>query len=162
MPSVLKRLRQLAVLEFLNIGFLGGTVLLVLPSRLEVGNLVGFALTALLLTEGAAYWALKEHQLRTRRRLPRGLGVFRVLRLVNGVALAAGGVVVGYATATAPGWGSLPGAAFWLLAVLEYINYFVVQLSHETWADLRRLARTRRLHPSHLAIDLRRHRETHP
>jgi len=44
------------------------------------------------------------------------------------------------------------------LAVLEYINYFVVQLSHETRADLRRLVRTRRLHPSHLAIDLRRHR----
>jgi hypothetical protein len=74
-PSVLKRLRQLAVLEFLNIGFLGGTVLLVLPSRLEVGNLVGFALTALLLTEGAAYWALKEHQLRTRRLHPSHLAI---------------------------------------------------------------------------------------
>lgn len=124
MPAVLKRMRQLAVPEFLNIGILGGAVLLVLPSRLELGNLVGFALTALLLLQGAAYWALKARQLQTRQPAPRGLGVFRVLRWANVVALVAGGVVVGYATATSPGWGSIPGAAFWLLAVLEHVNYY--------------------------------------
>jgi len=155
--AVLQRMRTLAILEFLNIGILGWAAFVALPARPEVGNLVGFALTALLLVEGGSYWALKAHQLTSRQRLPRGLGVFRVLRPVNVVALGVGGVIVWYAAATSPGWGSIPGVVFWLLALLEHVNYFTWQLMHDTRVDLSRLLRTRRLHPSHLAVDLKRH-----
>jgi hypothetical protein len=39
-------------------------------------------------------------------------------------------------------------------AWLEYVNYFRVQLMHDTRSDLRRLVRTRRLRRSWLATDL--------
>jgi hypothetical protein len=45
-----------------------------------------------------------------------------------------------------------------VLGWLEYVNYFRLQLMHDTVGDVRRLVRTRRLRPSALARDLARHR----
>lgn len=71
-----RRLRYLAVLEVANIplqaflwfGLTG------LPATWP--NLTGFTLFAVLLIQGAAYWAAKLGQLRTRRPHPRGLAAF--------------------------------------------------------------------------------------
>jgi hypothetical protein len=49
-----------------------------------------------------------------------------------------------------------PGLGLWLFALLEHVNYFHVQLSHQTRADLARLVRTRRLRRSHLSRDMAR------
>lgn len=58
----------------------------------------------------------------------------------------------------APWTHTWPGAALWAFAAVEQANYFHLQLSHGTRADWRRLRRTGRLHPSHLARDLARDR----
>jgi len=152
------RMRFLAVVEAFNVGWLA--LMLFGAARVppSAANVVGYGLVALLVSQGAWYWAAKDRQLRDRARAPAGLGAFRVLRWVNPCLLGAGLAVIGPAAWQQPGARSLPGLAFLAFAVVEHVNYFHLQLQHDTRADLRRLARTRRLHPSHLAIDLRRHR----
>lgn len=151
--TAVRRLRSLAVLELLNIplqaviwfGWVG------FPPT--AANLVGFALFALLLLEGAAYWSAKLHQLAVRGRfLPGGEG-FVLARGLNVAVLAAGLLFVGWAVVTDPGMGSWPGLGFGLFAVLEHVNYFHVQLMYDNAADLRHL-RLHGLRRSHLARDL--------
>lgn len=85
--------------------------------------------------------------------------MFRLLRAANPALPTAGAVVAGSGLGSdAPWTHAWPGAALWLFAVLEQVNYFHVQLSHGTRADVARLRRSRRLRPSHLARDLARER----
>ncbi|MFI5839814.1 hypothetical protein ACIA8K_08875 [Catenuloplanes sp. NPDC051500] len=138
-----RRLRTLVALELVNIP-LFGWVFLVLPDRAAtVPDLVGFAMFALLLVQGAAYWTAKLRQ--TGRTLP-GRAFFRAARLINPALL----VVALAFTVIAGSW---LGAGFTVFAILEHVNYFHTQLMHDTRADLRRL-RTRGLRRSHLARDL--------
>lgn len=150
-----RRLRSLAVLEAANIplqafiwfGLIG------LPATWP--NLTGFALFVILLIQGTAYWAAKLDQLRHRRPHPRGLPAFALARKLNPALLAAGLPATGAAVLADPGAGSWPGLGFALFTVLEHVNYFHVQLMHDTAADLRRL-RTVGLRRSQLARDLAR------
>nr|WP_218902858.1 hypothetical protein [Streptomonospora nanhaiensis] len=120
-------------------------------------NAAGFALFSVLLLEGSAYWWAKAAQVRSRASHPAGLPLFRLLRAANPVLLAAGGVVVAWQlTGGVPWTHTWPGAGLAVFALLEHVNYFHVQLSHQNRADLARLWRTRRLHRSHLARDLAR------
>jgi hypothetical protein len=154
---VVSPLRNLAVLELVNIPLFAVVLFLLLGVPASPANLVGFALLALLLVEGSAYWWAKVRQLRTRARRPAGMALFRVLRRANLLLFLAGGAVVAAALAgDAPWTGVWPGLGLWLFAVLEHVNYFHVQLSHQTRADLARLVRTRRLHRSHLSRDMAR------
>lgn len=149
-----RRLWSLAILEWSNIalqwfiwfGYIG------LPATGT--NVVGFVLFAWLLAQGGAYWFLKLRQLQLRLpRLP-GISAFRALRMLNVVLLVAGGAVVVLGVVRNPGAASWPGLGFAVFAVLEHVNYFHVQLMHDTRADWRRL-RSSGLRRSHLAADLR-------
>ncbi|MEV7230068.1 hypothetical protein AB0M79_24085 [Polymorphospora sp. NPDC051019] len=152
--AIERRLRSLAVFEAANIPLQAVIWFGVLGLPGSAANLAGFALFVLLLAEGTAYWAAKLRQLRRAgRRLP-GLAFFRVVRVVNVPLLAAGLALAGYAVATDPGRASWPGLGFAVFAVLEHVNYFHLQLMHDTVADWRRLRRGG-LHRSHLARDLR-------
>jgi hypothetical protein len=143
------------VLELANIPIQSVVWFGLIGTPFTVANLVGFGLFVLLLVQGAAYWAGKWRQMRTRARHLAGDRAFRVARAVDPVLLAAGLLVTGFAVARGPGWGNVPGFGFAVFAVLEYVNYFHVQLMHDTAADLRRLWRVG-LRPSHLARDLAR------
>lgn len=121
-------------------------------------NVVGYAMAALLLWQGAAYWYLKYRQLSAGRSRPSAIPVFAAIQRVNVIVLAVGLVAILVELWQRPGVGTWPGAAFGVLAVAEHINYFHVQLSYQSRSDLRRLVRTRRLHASHLSTDLRRRR----
>jgi protein-S-isoprenylcysteine O-methyltransferase Ste14 len=114
-------------------------------------NLIGFALFAILLVQGAAYWTAKLRQ-PARSPLP-GAGAFAVARVANPVLLAVGLAFLGWSVARDPGAGTLPGLGFALFAVLEYVNYFHVQLMYDNAEDLRYL-RTHGLRRAHLARDL--------
>ncbi|MFD6951262.1 hypothetical protein A6A08_23595 [Nocardiopsis sp. TSRI0078] len=150
-------LRSLAVLELVNVPLFAVVLFRFLSVPASPANLAGFALFALLLVQGGAYWWIKVRQLRTRARDPEGMPVFRALRWVDPLLLLAGGAVVAAALAGGVLWTRVwPGLGLWLFAVLEYVNYFHVQLSHQTRADLARLLRTGRLHRSHLARDMAR------
>jgi Ca2+/Na+ antiporter len=116
-------------------------------------NLVGFGLFAILLVEGASYWIAKFRQ-------PAGAplpaaGVFAAARRGNVVLLAAGLLFVLWPAMRDPGAGNLLGLGFVLMAVLEQVNYFHVQLMYDTPEDLRHL-RTHGLVRSHLSRDLAR------
>lgn len=140
-------------MELLNIPLQGGLWFGLVALPATPANQVGFGLFALLLVEGAAYWLAKLHQLRTGRRHVPALPAFRAARVANPLVLAAGLAATGYAAAVDPGRASWPGLAFALFAVLEHVNYFHVQLMHDTLADLRRF-RSIGLRTSHLARDL--------
>jgi hypothetical protein len=145
----------LAVLEVANIPLQAFIWFGVIGLPATWPSLTGFALFSLLLIQGAAYWAAKLDQLSNRRPRPRGLAAFAVARKVNPALLAAGLPATGAAVLADPGAGSWPGLGFALFAVLEHVNYFYVQLMHDTTADLRRL-RTVGLRRSQLARDLAR------
>ena len=153
---VRRRLRSLAGLELLNIplqfalwfGWVG------LP--ITVVNLVGFTLFALLLLQGAGYWTAKLRQSAAPGPLP-GAGIFAAARWVDVPVLAAGVLFIGWAAARDPGATTWPGLVFGLFAVLEYVNYFHVQLMYDNAEDLSYL-RTHGLRRAHLARDLRRRR----
>ncbi|MFF4989374.1 hypothetical protein ACFY19_19440 [Streptosporangium saharense] len=154
---VLRRLRTLAILEWVNIPLISWVLVGVLGMPPTPANLTGLLLVLVVLAEGGAYWWLKFAQLTSRSPVPRGMGAYRVLARVNLALLAGGAVVVGASLAGgASGARVWPGLALWVFAVLEHVNYFHVQLMHDTRADLARLVRTRRLHRSHLARDLAR------
>jgi len=155
--TVHRRLRSLMALELINIPLQAGVWFGVLGLPVSAPNLVGFSLFALLLIEGAGYWAAKLRQMTVRRRYLPALEAFRAARVVNPLVLAAGLVATGHAAATDPGRASWPGLAFALFAVLEHVNYFHIQLMHDTRADLRRL-RSVGLRESHLARDMARPR----
>lgn len=139
----LRRLRSLAVGEALNIplqaliwfGWVG------LP--LSAPNAAGYAVFALLLAEGTAYWVAKRAQVsRGLAKLP-GVGWFRWAKRVNVVALA---VVLGYtatATAAASSSATVAGLVFAAAAAGEHVNYFHLQL-------------VRGVRRSHLSRDLSR------
>lgn len=157
--SVARRLRSLAMFELLNILLQAWVWFSLMDLPVTAPNLVGFTLFALLLVEGAGYWAAKLRQVRGHARGLPAERVFRVARAVNPIMLAAGLAITGYAAATDPGRGTWPGLGFAAFAVLEHVNYFHVQLMYDTSADLRRL-RSAGLRRSHLARDLRQARST--
>ncbi|RZU51326.1 hypothetical protein EV385_3141 [Krasilnikovia cinnamomea] len=153
-----RRLRSLALLELLNIPLQAWLWFSLTALPLTVANLAGFGAFALLLVVAAAYWSLKLRQLRRREPLLPGHRLLATARVVLPVALAAVLIVCIVAAVRLPGAQSWPGLAFGIFAVLEYINYFHVQLMHDTRADLRRLI-TVGFRPAHLARDLARHRQ---
>ncbi|MFD3688393.1 hypothetical protein ACFWTE_26635 [Nocardiopsis sp. NPDC058631] len=160
---LIRRLRNLALLEHANIVLIAVVLLGSLDMPAGPANTAGLGLVALLLLEGGTYWWLKVHQLSARAPRPAGLGLFRALGRLNLVLFALGGAVIVGAWATGASGAHLwPGVALWGFAVLEHVNYFHLQLSHQSRADLARLRRTRRLHPSPLARDLHRHRTRLP
>src|SRR5690606_21301818 len=150
------RMRTTAVLEAFNVGWLALLLFVVAGVPASVSNLAGYAVLGILLLEGAAYWALKYRQLRSGARCPSGMVTFRFLRLANVAMLASGLVVLVVAAALSPGLATWPGRPFWACAVPDHVNYFRVPWSHHPRADMRRLARTRRLRAARLAVDLAR------
>jgi hypothetical protein len=151
---VQRRLRSLAGLELLNIPLQAWIWFEVIDLPATSANLAGFGAFAALLAVGAAYWLLKLRQLRRgERRLPRAR-LFAVARTVLPVALALVIVACAVTAVRIPGRQSWPGLGFAVFAALEYVNYFLVQLMHDTRADLRRLG-TVGFRRSHLSRDLR-------
>lgn len=154
--AVRRRTRSLAVLEAANVLLLPVALLVLLEMPASAGNVAGLALTLTILVEGSAYWALKYRQLTRRDRAPAGLGIFRWLGRLNVVALGVGLIIVIAGVVASPGTRSWPGLALWAFAVAEHVNYFHVQLMHDTRADITRLLRNRRLRTASLARDLAR------
>jgi len=151
--EVIRRVRMLAVLELANVVWLPLAVYGVAELPLSPANIAGAAATGILLVQGSVYWSLKARQLVGGAPRITGLRAFRVLRMVNPVVLAAVLAVVGIALAEGAPQRALPGLLFWLLAVLEYVNYFHVQLMYDNREDLRWLRRNG-FKRAHLARDL--------
>ncbi|MGC4791050.1 hypothetical protein ACLQ22_24870 [Micromonospora sp. DT178] len=149
-----RRLRSLAGWELLNVPLQAWVWFQLVGLPPTAANLAGFGAFAALLVVGTAYWALKLRQLRRGEpRLP-GRRHFVTARAALPFLLATVIAACAVAAVRTPGVRAYPGLAFGLFAVLEYVNYFHVQLMHDNRADLRRLV-TVGFRRSHLARDLR-------
>lgn len=144
----------MALLELLNIPLQAFLWFGVVGLPVTAPNAVGFALFAFLLLQGAGYWVAKRRRLGAPGSPLPGVGAFRLARMANVPLLLAGLVYVTWAMAADPGARTVPGLVFALVAVLEYANYFHVQLMYDTAADLRYLV-THGPRRAHLARDLR-------
>lgn len=150
-------MKTLAVLEFVNIPLIAGVLTGMLGMPLTVANSAGLVLVLLVLAEGGVYWWLKFAQLSSRVPVPAGMAVYRMISRINVGLLVAGAVVVGAGLVMGGSGAQVwPGAALWVFALLEHVNYFHRQLMHDTRADLGHLVRTGRLRRSHLALDMAR------
>jgi hypothetical protein len=150
-----KRLRSLTLLELGNIPLQAFIWFNVLAFPATAANAVGFGLFALLLVEGAAYWAAKSRRLAAPGRPLPGAAAFAFARMANVPVLALGVGFTAWSAAGDPGAGTWLGFGFALFAVLEHVNYFHVQLMYDTAEDLRRLW-AHGPQRAHLARDLAR------
>lgn len=148
-----RRLRSLALLELANIPLQFVIWFRIIDLPVTAPNIVGFALFAILLVEGTAYWTAKLRQ-PPGAPLP-GASAFAAARRGNLVLLPAGLLYVGWSVGRDPGADNLLGLGFALFAVLEHVNYFHIQLMYDNAEDLRYL-RTHGLRRSHLSRDLAR------
>jgi hypothetical protein len=156
---VRRRLRSLAGLELFNVPLQAAVWFGVVGLPMTAANVVGFALFAVLLVVGAGYWLAKLRQISGPGASLPGAGVFVVARIAIALLLAVGVLaLVGWMVAV-PGTGSWPGLGFGLFAVLEYVNYFHVQLMYDTAEDVRYL-RSHGLRRAHLARDLAVHQRS--
>ena len=151
MHPVRRRLWSLATGELVSIVVLPWVAYSLIGLPLSPANVLGTALALFILLQGSVYWLLKLR----RPAAPAGMGVYAVLSRVNwallGIAL---GVLVA-ALVRVPVDEVLAGLAFWVLAVLEQVNYFHTQLMYDNAADVRRL-RTSGLQRAHLGLDIDR------
>lgn len=119
-------------------------------------RVLAYVPVAAMLAVGGWYWHRKLQQLSRGRALDDALVVLdRLDRVLPWLLITITGAGVW-------SWISRTGSVTdrsWATALLamawaEYVNYFRVQLMHDTRSDLRRLRRTRRLRRSWLASDL--------
>lgn len=153
LSRITHRLRSLATLELLNIPlqYFLWFHLVGLPATTP--NLAGYALFAVLLLQGAAYWFLKLRQ-DPRSPLP-GKRWFAHARRWNVPLLTAGVLYTVWSLLQRPGASTVPGVVFAAVAVLEHVNYFHIQLMYDTVPDVRYLV-AHGLRRSHLSRDLSR------
>ena len=167
--ALIRRLTVLWTLELFN-SFSLPAVLFFVAGQLgqPVGPFPFYAavLVALLLWQGAAWWRLKLRSVRAGRSLSRGaLRPFAFLKWANWVLLA----LLPVALAVEFWWAGrlrvfalMAGGAFYVLAILEQINYYYYQLSYDNRADWRWLLRHRRLKRASLARALEAELRTLP
>ncbi|KFU76915.1 hypothetical protein BB31_33815 [Amycolatopsis lurida NRRL 2430] len=158
-----RRMVSLAVGEMVSVVVFFVVFFMLAGVPATAANVAGFLLTAMMLVQGSVYWMGKRRQLEGHRvALTIVVRVLRVLAPVN-VALIAIGVVPIVVEAQSGSLGRFwLGAALWILAVAEYINYFHVQLTYGRRADRAWILRNRRLRRSHLSRDLSRLRSAEP
>ena len=157
------RLAALRTLEWINIAWLAMLLLWWAPGWQQAPVPAGtwqrtlaFIPVAGLLAVGGWYWHRKLQQLRDHRSLQDAMPVLqragryarRTLTALTAAMVVSWTAAVGAAADRA--WATL----LILFAWAEYLNYFHVQLMHDTRSDLSRLRRTRRLRRSWLASDL--------
>jgi len=116
-------------------------------------------LAAAILAQGAWFWHLKIRQVQDGVPLPAWFARrFRAIHRLDGIALAlyAAFLLAAYTAGAVGAWDFAWGVGLLLFALAEFINYFHVQLMHDSDADWRWLLRHRRLRRAPLASDVRR------
>ncbi|MFJ8260601.1 general stress protein [Rummeliibacillus sp. NPDC094406] len=110
----------------------------------------------LLLFQGAYYWYIKWKRIRTENKVNTPFKIVRMFKLfktINTVLLLVPilGFIVDYIK-----WNNLsPISGFlYIFAILEYVNYFYIQLSYDNRMDIEYLLKNKRLKKSSISKDL--------
>ena len=159
--ALVRRVRHLRGWEAFNVVFLPALFLWLwrdaAPAwRLRLPPLL---MVVALLAQGTLYWHLKLGALRHRAPLPSWFcAAFRAWRTASfaGLALVLAAVVLGVVRGVGRGADVAWSVGLLAFALLEHVNYYHVQLKHDSAADLAYLRRHRRLRPAPLATDLAR------
>ncbi len=143
---LINRLRQLYILEFLNIFFLPFAFWLFGHSRnqdLGVNSFVTMTLNGILLLEGSYLWFCILRQLRTKEQFD-FIRTFKALKTLNFGLFILTAVIL----ALNPFLGTLDKIGttlFFGLAILEHVNYFEIQLMYDNKNDINYIRQHRRL-----------------
>jgi hypothetical protein len=160
--ALARRLDLYWKLELANAGFLPAVTLFLLQPRTALewlGASLGTLACSALLLLGGYYWKASLARLHgdpepMTRLLPIAARLKAPLLVLTAINAVAAALILSETGLSRAGWGIL---AFALLAVLEYVNYYHIQLQNfDHLPDLKRLFRTGRLRQAHLARDLDR------
>jgi len=145
---LVRRLRYLWTFELLNAVVIFPALILALWQSFQIGGFTVYttAVVCGLLLAGAACWhRMYWDVIQGTRTLARLGPLFRVLNFLFGaLVLSIPVVLLLWMDAIHPD-DRLVGTGMGVLALLEYLNYFHVQLSYDNRADVRYLLRHRRL-----------------
>lgn len=155
------RLHYLWTGELFNIFFLPATVLYIAHTLQQpIGPLILYSVGMVIwiLGQGSAYWWLKLQGLKVGQPISdTHMRWFAIFKKVNGCLLSAAIVLVGVGLATHHPFtlfDGVTGAAFYLLAILEQINYYHYQLMYDCPSDWRYLMQHKKLKRSNLSRTL--------
>jgi hypothetical protein len=140
------RLRQLYILEFLNIFFLPLVFWFFGQSRnqeLGLNAMASMTLNGVLLFEGSYLWFCISRLLKTREQ-HNFIRTFKILKKLN-FGLFAVTIIIFSLSPFVGVFDKIGTALFFGLAVLEHINYFEIQLMYDNKNDIKYLVRYRRL-----------------
>ena len=144
--QLISRLRQLYILEFLNAFALPFAFLsfgYVKNQGLGTNSLVAMILNGFLLFEGSYLWFGISRRLQTKE-AHAFIGTFKFLKVLNFVLFVFASLIV----ALNPFLSTIDKvgtAFFFLLAVLEHVNYFEIQLMYDNKNDWKYVRRYKRL-----------------
>src|SRR3546814_9489880 len=144
--KLLGRLRQLYVVEFINVFWLPfGFWIIGRISNQEFGlnSIVAMILNGILLIEGSYLWLCISRQLRLKRQ-HNFIQLFRVLKILNYGFFILTIITISFSPFRGI-FDRIVTTLFVVLAVLEHINYFEVQLMYEMKID----RKSTRLNSSH-------------
>lgn len=116
-----------------------------------------FLLLELLLAQGTYYWYYKYTSAKARTRIPsRILRNMRRYQRINWVLMGSTLFVIVIEIGRIPTATSIISAAIYAFALLEYVNYFHVQLSYDNRADWQYLRQHQKLKVASLQRDFQR------
>lgn len=160
---MIRRLRYLRNWEIVNIFFLPACiyyVLILLNVQDWQPYFLSMLVICLILAQGAFYWHLKLQMVyRKETALPPYFHqTYSLFNKANVALLSIYPVLMIYGRIVqsvnfVPSFWS---SALFLFAVLEYVNYYHYQLSHDNWNDIRFLIQHKKIRRSPLWVDLQR------
>jgi hypothetical protein len=147
-----RRMRDLWTFELLNAAVIFPLFYYTLSLHYRLGwfSTLALGMVSAIMIVGAAFWFLKGWALSGSTRLyhPATRRIFRASKIAFGVALVAlaglfAARIVAGVDASWAEW--VIGGGLALMALLEYVNYYYIQLSYDNRADLAYLRAHRRL-----------------
>ncbi len=162
--KLIKRLRSLRNLELFNIFFLPACMYFILSGRETIHwqpYVVSMFSICIILAQGVFYWHLKLQSIRQNETSlpPYSYRVFPFFKKANLLILAVYpvlfvlGKVISHVDFQITIWSHL----LYIFSVLEYINYYNYQLSHDNLQDIRYLIRHKKIRRSPLWRDMQQH-----
>ena len=149
--KLLARLRQLYLLEFINISLLPCCAWIYALTRghaIGLNSMVAMVLNGIVLLEGSYFW------FSLRRHLKLGnqnsfVNIFKKAKLLNFILLPLAFIFI-MINPFLGAFDKITTTLFFLLAVLEHVNYFEVQLMYDNKNDLKYIRQYGRLKVSKL------------
>jgi hypothetical protein len=164
--KLIKRLRSLRNLEFFNIFFLPACLYFVLSIRGTTNwqaHFVSMMSICVILAQGVFYWHLKLQSIRKSEiTLPAyAYQIFSFFKRANLLlfVIYPGMYSLGKTTQSVDFGVSIWSNLLYIFGILEYVNYYHYQLSHDNLKDIRYLIKHKKIRRSPLWTDLAQNRE---